>query len=158
MKAAVLIITLFAGTLSAQEAFTTTQLEMHKAHSEHRAKNGLAPQRLDAGLCRLAQALAEAQQRAGYMAHATGWPFAYGENCAMGATPTGAIQAWVASSGHNVNLLSTHPCVGFGYAGIYAASLHANSYRGDTLQVTLRAKTGSTPRMRVFRFFPTIRR
>lgn len=113
---------------------SAAQAEMYQLHCRHRARHGLSAQRLDPGLCRLAQRLAEAQAYHGVMFHSRwGWR----ENVAYGADPARTMTMWIESPGHNANLLSGELSVGFGYCGIYAASLHGAPYTGDILEVTV---------------------
>ena len=100
---------------------------MHELATAHRQRNGLPVQALDAGLCRLAQRHAEAQAASRSMWHSN---YGITENVANGYSVDGTIAAWVASSGHNANLLSRFSHCGFGYSRGFAASLHGRPYTG----------------------------
>lgn len=114
---------------------SSAQHTMYQIHCRHRAQYGLSPQKLDPGLCGLAQKLADAQAYHGYMAHSAN--LGYLENVAHGVDPSGTIAMWIGSSAHNANLLSSAEYVGFGYSGICGASLHGPAYSGADFVVTL---------------------
>lgn len=157
MKQIALCLCLFVSTVATAEnfpmaapaEFTADQLRMHELHTAHRLRRGLAAQRLDAGLCRQAQRLAEAQAAAGSMFHSSwGWQ----ENVAHGAGPEGSIAMWINSAPHNANLLCGQPCVGFGISNGHSAAVFGPSYEGEDLSVSASSggSGGSANRRRGF--------
>lgn len=109
------------------ECVTQEIQTMYELHCQHRERHGLVRQVLDLGLCRQAQRLAEANASAGVMRHSS---WGVNENVAIGSDPVGSIQMWIRSGGHNANLLCGAPCVGFGYSGGHAVSIHAQAHSG----------------------------
>lgn len=96
-----------------------------------RARNGLQPLSLDAGLCRFARVKSQDMHDNRYFDHTSptyGSPFdmmrqfgityaSAGENIAMGySTPEAVVNAWMNSSGHRANILSTkYTTLGVGF-------------------------------------------
>lgn len=109
--------------------------QMHVRHSQFRGANGLFAQRLDPGLCRLAQRLAEEMARQGNRSHSTN--LSYAENICVGTDGLGSVELWIGSSAHAANLLNGEECVGFGVCGAYSASLHGSAYDGPDIAVSI---------------------
>lgn len=96
-----------------------------------RARNGLQPLSLDAELCRFARVKSQDMHDNRYFDHTSptyGSPFdmmrqfgityaSAGENIAMGySTPEAVVNAWMNSSGHRANILSTkYTTLGVGF-------------------------------------------
>ena len=96
-----------------------------------RARNGLQPLSLDAGLCRFARVKSQDMHDNRYFDHTSptyGSPFdmmrqfgityaSAGENIAMGySTPEAVVNAWMNSSGHRANILSAkYTTLGVGF-------------------------------------------
>ncbi len=96
-----------------------------------RARNGLQPLSLDAGLCHFARVKAQDMHDNRYFDHTSptyGSPFdmmrqfgityaSAGENIAMGySTPEAVVNAWMNSSGHRANILSAkYTTLGVGF-------------------------------------------
>ncbi len=96
-----------------------------------RARNGLQPLSLDAGLCRFARVKSQDMHDDRYFDHTSptyGSPFdmmrqfgityaSAGENIAMGySTPEAVVNAWMNSSGHRANILSAkYTTLGVGF-------------------------------------------
>ena len=96
-----------------------------------RARNGLQPLSLDAGLCRFARVKSQDMHDNRYFDHTSptyGSPFdmmrqfgityaSAGENIAMGySTPEAVVNAWMNSSGHRANILSVkYTTLGVGF-------------------------------------------
>lgn len=126
--------------------------QMHVRHSDYRRECGLAPQRLDPGLCRLAQRLAEEMDRRGFMGHSTN--LNYPECVCSGTDGPGSVEMWIGSGPHAAILLSGGPCVGFGTCGSYSASLHGAPYDGEDIAVSIGSVAGGgsvRQRLRVWR-------
>lgn len=105
---------------------------MHDIQTEHRSRNGLRPQVLNAELCRAAQEWSEYMARHHYFEHSH-YPVA--ENIAVGQeSASAAMSAWIGSRGHNANLLGGGSQVGFGVAKSsdgtrYWTSCHGSGFR-----------------------------
>lgn len=121
--------------------------QMHVRHSEYRRSAGLVPQRLDPGLCLLAQRLAEEMDRRGYMGHSTN--LSYPECVCSGTDGPGSVEMWIGSGPHAAILQSGSECVGFGVCGSFSASLHGPAYSGEDIGVSIGGPIGGGGRQRL---------
>ena len=88
------------------------QIQLHAESQRHRVAAGLAPQQLDAELCRLCQDHAERQAAAGRMFHGMG------DNCVAYGTSSApaTIAMWLGSPPHRAWLMSRTERAGWGAA------------------------------------------
>lgn len=108
---------------------TDRQVQLHAENQRHRVAAGLAPQQLDAELCRLCQAHAERQAASGRMFHGGQ------DNCVAYGTSTApaTIAMWLGSPPHRAWLMSRTDRAGWGAAqsdrGVW---FWAAAFRGQT--------------------------
>lgn len=129
-----------------QPKFSQEVLQMYEVHCQHRERHGLVRQILDAGLCRQAQRLAEANAAAGAMRHSA---WGVNENVAVSYSPVDTVHVWINSGGHNANLLCGATCVGFGYYNGHAVSIHSEAHSGEDWGLSFSGTGGGTYRSRV---------
>lgn len=113
-----------------------------KLHNEHRAAYGHQPLALDEQLCDAAIMQAEYMHGSGRVTHSnpagptnerirehyTGRMMGWAENVAGGQTSAGEVtRSWIASPGHNTNILGAYDLVGFGRSGNYWAACFVRS-------------------------------
>ena len=94
------------------DQLTDRQIQLHAESQRHRVAAGLAPQQLDADLCRLCQAHAERQAASGRMFHGAG------DNCVAYGTSSApaTIAMWLGSPPHRAWLMSRTDRAGWGAA------------------------------------------
>ena len=91
-----------------------TQLGMYQSLCYYRESAGVAPQRLDEGLCEIAMQWAR-HMAATQKLHHSGVRAA--ENIAFGTrTPRETFCRWSKSTDHRTNMLATHQLIGLGHA------------------------------------------
>lgn len=124
-------------TIPRESTYLSMEEEVVKLVNQERAKNGLQPLKADWELARVARYKSEDMRDRGYFNHTSpvyGSPHqmirnfgisyrASGENIAAGQTSAQAVfNAWMNSSGHRQNILSsnyTHIGVGYAKGGSY---------------------------------------
>ena len=141
LLAAILPILIFIPLASAGDWRGNEQLlmshptiqRMHAIHTEHRSRNGLRPQILNAELCRAAQEWSEYMARHGYFEHSH---YPLRENIAVGQeSAKSTMNGWVHSRGHNANLLGGDQQVGFGAAESADGTRYWSSCHGSGFKV-----------------------
>ena len=117
-----------SGTTTATSSLTADEKEVFNLINQQRANDGLAALKIDEELQRVARIKAQDMVNNNYFAHESptyGTPFQMmssfkisyktaGENIAGNSSNTGAVNAWMNSSGHRANILNSN----FNYTGI----------------------------------------
>ncbi len=120
------------GQTSQTTSMTTDEKEVFNLINEQRTKNGLQALKVDEEVQRVAKIKAEDMVKNNYFSHNSptyGSPFdmlnsfkvsykTAGENIAGNSTNSGAVTAWMNSSGHKANILNSN----FNYTGIGVVS------------------------------------
>lgn len=119
-------------TTTATSTLTADEKEVFNLINQQRSSNGLASLKIDEELQRVARIKAQDMVNNNYFAHESptyGTPFqmmssfkisykSAGENIAGNSSNTGAVNAWMNSSGHRANILNSS----FNYTGIGVVS------------------------------------
>ena len=121
-----------SGTTTVTSTLTADEKEVFNLINQQRANNGLAALKIDEELQRVARIKAQDMVNNNYFAHESptyGTPFQMmssfkisyktaGENIAGNSSNSGAVNAWMNSSGHRANILNNS----FNYTGIGVVS------------------------------------
>ena len=120
------------GTSTSTSNMSSDELEVFNLINKQRANNGLATLKVDSEVQRVAKIKAQDMVNNSYFSHNSptyGTPFEMlksfkvsyktaGENIAGNSSNTGAVNAWMNSSGHKANILNSS----FNYTGIGVVS------------------------------------
>ena len=120
------------GTASTTASLTADELETFNLINQQRANNGLSALKVDSELQRVARIKAQDMVSNNYFAHESptyGTPFnmmknfgisykTAGENIAGNSSNSGAVTAWMNSSGHRANILNSS----YNYTGLAVVS------------------------------------
>ena len=128
--------TVGSGTTNNLETMNANEQEVFKLINEQRTKNGLSALKINSEVQRVARIKAQDMVNNNYFSHTSptyGSPFdmlnsfkisykTAGENIAGNSSNSGAVNAWMNSSGHRANILNSS----FNYTGIGVVS--SNTY------------------------------